>query len=109
MRAGQTLHVATGLAEIAFACGAKAILDGPVVLEIESTKTAVLHSGKLTANVPDDLEGFTIRTAVVEIVALPAGPTVAKGQSGPASKASAKAVSKAGAKTPSAKSLPTKS
>ena len=109
LRAGQTLHVATGLAEIAFACGAKAIIEGPVVLEIESTKTAVLHSGKLTANVPDDLEGFNVRTPLVEIVALPADPKVAKARSGLASKASAKADSKAGVKTPSAKSLPTKS
>ena len=89
LRAGQTLRVTTGLAEIAFACGAKAILEGPVVLEIESTKTAVLHSGKLTANVPDDLEGFMIRTPVVEIVALPADPTAAKAKTAPKAKPSA--------------------
>ncbi len=68
---GETVKLDEGLAEIAFASGAKVILQGPANLEIESAKTAKLHSGKLTANVPDDLEGFKIRTAVAEILSLP--------------------------------------
>ena len=68
---GQRVKLMEGLAEITFACGAKVLLQGPCVLEIETTKTAILHSGKLTADVPDDLEGFKIRTPVVEVVSLP--------------------------------------
>jgi hypothetical protein len=80
LKSGQSLKLAEGLAEITFACGAKVILQGPAVLEIESAKTAILHSGKLTADVPDDLEGFKIRTAVVEVISLPTDPKVAKGK-----------------------------
>ncbi len=69
---GQTVKLAEGLAEVAFASGAKVILQGPANLEIESAKTAKLHSGKITADVPDDLEGFKIRTSVAEILSLPA-------------------------------------
>ena len=71
LRPGHKLKLAGGLAEISFACGAKIILQGPANLEIESTKTAILHSGKLTADVPDDLEGFKIRTALAVIISLP--------------------------------------
>lgn len=72
LRPGHKLKLAGGLAEISFACGAKVILQGPASLEIESIKTAILHSGKLTADVPDDLEGFKIRTPLAEIISLPA-------------------------------------
>lgn len=68
---GNKLKLIGGLAEITFACGAKMILQGPANLEIESAKTAVLHSGKVTADVPDELEGFKIRTPVAEIISLP--------------------------------------
>jgi len=71
LRKGQTLNVASGLAEIAFACGAKAILQGPAVLEIQSEKTGHLKVGRMTADVPDDLEGFKIRTPTAEITSLP--------------------------------------
>lgn len=68
---GQVVRLTDGLAEVTFASGAKVILQGPANLEIESAKTAILHSGRITADVPDDLEGFRIRTAVVEILSLP--------------------------------------
>lgn len=69
---GQTVKLVGGLAEITFASGAKVILQGPANLEIESSKTATLHSGRITADVPDDLEGFRIRTSAAEILSLPA-------------------------------------
>lgn len=71
LSAGQRVNLLEGLAEITFASGAKVLMQGPCVLEIETTKTAILHSGKLTADVPDDLEGFKIRTPVVDVVSLP--------------------------------------
>lgn len=79
LSAGQRVKLLEGLAEITFASGAKVILQGPCVLEIETTKTAILYSGKLTADVPDDLEGFKIRTPVVEVVSLPTETKVAQG------------------------------
>ena len=69
-KVGQTLHIAAGLVEIVFGCGATAIVEGPAVLELQSNKTSALHAGKLTAHVPDDLEGFTVHTPVVQVVSL---------------------------------------
>ena len=69
-KVGQTLHVAAGLAEIVFGCGATAVVEGPAVLELQSNKSSALHAGKLTARVPDDLEGFTVDTPAVQVVSL---------------------------------------
>ncbi len=69
-KVGQTLNLAAGLVEIAFGCGAKAILEGPAVLELESSKSGSLRIGKLTANVPDEVEGFTVHTPTTEVVSL---------------------------------------
>jgi hypothetical protein len=69
-KVGQTLNIAAGLVEIAFACGAKAILEGPAVLQLESAKSGSLHVGKLTADVPDEVDGFTVHTPVVQLVSL---------------------------------------
>jgi len=87
LRPGHKLKLVEGLAEISFACGAKVILQGPANLEIESAKTAILHSGKLTADVPDDLEGFKIRTSLAEIISLTADSQLADGKTAPESKA----------------------
>jgi len=89
LRVGQTLHVAAGLAEIAFDCGAKAILEGPVELELQSEKSIALYAGRLTADVPDDLEGFKIRTPVAEVVSLPSDPEATEGKTAPKAKPSA--------------------
>ena len=70
LRVGHTLHVAGGLVEIAFACGAKAILQGPAVLELQSEKSGTLHAGRMTADVPDDVEGFTVHTPLAHLVSL---------------------------------------
>ena len=69
-KVGQTLHIAAGLVEIVFGCGATAVVEGPAVLELQSNKSSALHAGKLTAHVPDDLEGFTVQTPVVQVVSL---------------------------------------
>ena len=69
-KVGQTLHIAAGLVEIVFGCGATAIVEGPAVLELQSNKSSALHIGKLTAHVPDDLEGFTVHTPVAQVVSL---------------------------------------
>jgi hypothetical protein len=68
---GQLVHLLDGLAEITFGSGARVILQGPARLEIESAKTAVLHSGKLVADVPDDLRGFKIHTPSADVISVP--------------------------------------
>jgi hypothetical protein len=83
---GQAVKLLDGLAEITFASGAKVILEGPANFEIESAKTAILHSGRLTADVPDDLEGFKIRTASVEILSLGPDKKESKSKDSPGSK-----------------------
>lgn len=70
VRVGQTLNVTSGLVEIAFACGAKAILQGPAILEIQTAKTSDLKVGRITADVPDDIEGFKIQTPTAVITSL---------------------------------------
>lgn len=72
LRVGQTLNLAAGLAEIVFTCGAKAILQGPAVLELHSDKVSTLRSGRMTADVPDNIQGFTVQTPTVQIVSLTA-------------------------------------
>lgn len=69
-RVGQILHLTDGLAEIAFSCGAKAILEGPAILELQSEKSSWLRAGRMTANVPDDVQGFMVRTPTVQLVSL---------------------------------------
>jgi hypothetical protein len=83
---GQAVKLLDGLAEITFASGAKVILEGPANFEIESNKTAILHSGRLTADVPDDLEGFKIRTPTVEILSLASESKGSKSKGAPESK-----------------------
>lgn len=80
---GQAVKLAGGLAEITFACGAKVILQGPASFEIESAKTATLHTGRITADVPDDLEGFKIHTSAAEILSLPVEPKATAGKQAP--------------------------
>jgi hypothetical protein len=60
LQAGKILKIERGLAEIHFQCGARVILEGPSVLELISSKSARLASGKLTAKVPAEAQGFEI-------------------------------------------------
>jgi ferric-dicitrate binding protein FerR (iron transport regulator) len=60
LQAGKVLKIERGLAEIHFQCGARVILEGPSVLELLSSKSARLASGKLTARVPAEAIGFEI-------------------------------------------------
>ncbi len=68
--ANQELHLREGLAEIHFLSGARAILDGPVRLRLQTARGGFLESGKLTAHVPTQAKGFTIHTPTARIVDL---------------------------------------
>jgi hypothetical protein len=60
--AGESLVLKSGLAEIAFQGGARAILQGPATLEVRSRSSAALNRGKCTVTVENALaRGFEIR------------------------------------------------
>jgi len=73
LMAGQLLRLESGLAEIRFQSGARAILDGrsrEVQFELSSTKGGILQFGRLTAAVPAEASGFTIETPSATITDL---------------------------------------
>src|SRR5262249_25609079 len=57
-----TLHLAEGLAEIAFQSGVTVVLEGLSILELQSANRDYLHHGKLAAHVPPAGKGFSIQT-----------------------------------------------
>jgi hypothetical protein len=59
-----------GQVEMEFYSGASVVLEGPAELEILSENGGILHSGKLSAQVPDHAHGFTITSADVKLVDL---------------------------------------
>jgi hypothetical protein len=70
MRAGKTLRLDRGLAEIEFEKGARVILQGPAGLELLSESSARLLYGTLTARVPAPARGFTVLSPGGKVVDL---------------------------------------
>ena len=68
--AGSELRMKKGLAKISFSCGAMMLLEGPAVLQFESDLSVVLRSGKMSAEVPEEATGFTVRTPRANIIDL---------------------------------------
>jgi len=68
--AGQQLQLNEGLAEVAFADGAKVILQGPAVFRIVGAGVGRLDDGSLAATVPPPARGFTIDTPHAKVVDL---------------------------------------
>jgi hypothetical protein len=68
--AGQTLDLQSGIAEVVFVKGARVILEGPATLQLESEERATLRSGRLTARVPAQAAGFTVKTPTVRVTDL---------------------------------------
>jgi hypothetical protein len=66
--AATRLELKAGLAEIAFDSGARLLLEGPAVLELESAMRVRLLAGRATAEVPAPAHGFTIAARGVEVV-----------------------------------------
>lgn len=57
-----------GLMEFAFANGVTVIVEAPSRLEFRNENYMVLHSGRLSANVPPEGIGFTVETPEAEVV-----------------------------------------
>ena len=68
--AGRRLVLATGLAEIAFASGARVILEGPAEFEPLSPTGGLLSQGLLSARVPPAARGFAVRAPDATVVDL---------------------------------------
>jgi hypothetical protein len=70
LEAGQRLGLEHGLIEISFSSGAKAVVEGPAELVLESENSARLVSGRLAADVPKEASGFAIHTQKLQVVDL---------------------------------------
>jgi hypothetical protein len=70
MRAGKTLSLERGLAEIRFDCGARVVLEGPAKLELLSGHSARLRHGKLTAHVSEPAAGFEVLSPQGKVIDL---------------------------------------
>ena len=61
------LSLIEGLAQIDFFSGASITLEGPAEIELKSRKLAILHRGRVRADVPPAARGFEIQTADVRL------------------------------------------
>jgi ferric-dicitrate binding protein FerR (iron transport regulator) len=68
--AAQRLHLARGLAELRFACGASVVLEGPAEITLDTASQMTLHAGRLAVAVPNEAVGFVVRTRDAEVVDL---------------------------------------
>ena len=64
------LHLESGRAEVTFDNGARAILEGPCYLDIETTQRAFLRRGRVTVEVPTPAIGFVVNTPSMNVVDL---------------------------------------
>jgi hypothetical protein len=62
---GQEIELAHGFAEVTFDSGARAVLEGPATLEVDSAWVAKLKHGALKASVPHEAIGFSVSAATV--------------------------------------------
>jgi len=57
------LRIGSGIAQLKLAGGVTMIVEGPAQFEVNSRTSVSLDSGKLSAVVPHDIKGFTVKTA----------------------------------------------
>ncbi len=67
LRAGR-LRLAEGVARIVFRSGAEVSLEGPAELELHGPNACHLHSGALTAHVPERARGFVVTTSHARLI-----------------------------------------
>jgi hypothetical protein len=67
LEVGRKLVLMSGLAEVMFQSGVRAVLEGPATMEIGSSRSALLQHGKLTVTIVDpDAHGFAVHTAAMK-------------------------------------------
>jgi hypothetical protein len=62
------LHLASGMAAIEFASGARVLIEGPASLVVQSDNEAFCDAGRLRVHVPPSAHGFTIVTPGLRVV-----------------------------------------
>ena len=67
LRAGR-LRLAEGVARLTFQSGAEVSLEGPAELELTGPNACFLHTGALTAHVPDRAKGFVVGTTHARLI-----------------------------------------
>ncbi|HEY0550410.1 MAG TPA: LamG-like jellyroll fold domain-containing protein, partial [Verrucomicrobiae bacterium] len=66
----QRLRIASGVLQLEFKRGARLVMEGPADLQLISSNEAFLHSGRVTAHVPDQAHGFKITAPAVAVIDL---------------------------------------
>jgi len=64
------LRIQKGLAELTFDDGAKVVVEAPARFELLSRGRMMLYSGRLSALVSDEAQGFTVDTATSRVIDL---------------------------------------
>ena len=67
LNAFQRLELDEGLVEITFSSGVRVVLEGPATFQVPGAQGAELLIGRMTATVPRDATGFTVRAPRVSI------------------------------------------
>jgi hypothetical protein len=70
LRAGTTVGIDRGLAELRFQCGARVVIEGPARFELLSNRSARLKMGKLTARIPPEAAGFEVLSPQGKVIDL---------------------------------------
>jgi ferric-dicitrate binding protein FerR (iron transport regulator) len=65
-----TLRIQKGLAELTFDEGAKVIVEAPAAFELLGRNRMRLHTGRLSALIPEEAHGFTVDTAFSRVTDL---------------------------------------
>ncbi|MBB3205943.1 hypothetical protein FHS27_001751 [Rhodopirellula rubra] len=65
---GESVAISKGLLVVEFNSGVVVTLEGPADLEIQTSNSCYLHSGRLSAIAPDDAFGFEIITPSTRVV-----------------------------------------
>ena len=68
LRRGEQLQLDEGLAELRFGNGARLVMTGPVGVTLDGLGQVQLDHGRLSALVPKQAQGFTVRTPTANIV-----------------------------------------
>ena len=68
--AGTLIDIKSGLAQLVFESGAEVVLAGPCRLQVDSSMMCRLYSGNVSAEVPHQAAGFTIRGPSAEVIDL---------------------------------------
>lgn len=65
-----SVQIDSGLIELTFASGVRALIEGPAEFNVTGDNQAFLTAGRMVADVPDGAEGFTVNHAQGKLVDL---------------------------------------